>query len=999
VRKTKRSIFLYRRKSFFAIIFLFLSFAFLYNQSIKNYLIDQADHYYKIGEYQKSLNVLNKANNIFGNDSIFKASILERLGLIYWNNGNLEESLNFYKQALFIASELKLSKEIVNIQGIINIHDLYNKGKQFRQIGKYQESIDSFKLAINIAKQINNVEHEIKCLRQLGAVYYLLDDKINYLKLISESFNKAVRINLIREEGYSAFNLGVYYWSIDDYSKALHYFNIAYEISPRYGNKEDQSESLMSIGIVYRDMGLYDKALEYLQSALRIDNQLENHNQIINDLNNIGITLRKRGYINNSISDYNLSLSNYSQALGLAIKIGDKLNESRILNNIGSLLTYLNRYDAAIEYLKIAYEKAKAINDFEIMSISLNNLGIVNTNLGNYGESIKYYRDSISIAQKLNRGQTLWEAYFEMGNSYKKQKYNDLALKYYKISISIIEDIRAKINQEDYKASYLGTDKRLNVYQSLIDLLISLNKGSANSQFNYDAFYYLERAKARSLLDSLEVSNVDIDKEINFKLLNKENDILNDISHLYLNLFNEDLSISQIKTLNDNLIIKEEQYDELKREIRTTSPSYAELKFPKIILFKESQILLPNSHSAFIAYCLGTTKGYAFAVTKKGLKLFDIPSSQQLQKKVADYLRSLTDKDNLNFDINHELYDILVSPGLDKNIKTIIICPDGILNFLPFEALKCSDAKDDWLINRYSISYTPSLSSLRELISRKRRKASGLSKYIFLVGDPDYGDHEVDPILQSNSLEGFYNGTPLKLGRLEHSRLELTKISALFDKRKTLSLYRQEANEQLIKNQNLNGYKIIHFAAHTLIDDKNPGRSSIILALNQNSEEDGFLQMREIFNLKMNADLVTLSACETGLGQLIHGEGIVGLNRAFFFAGANAVLMSLWAVHDEASSQLMERFYFHLKKGRSISDALRSAKIEMINSKNLSHPFYWAGFIVTGNANKVIFPNKSTTWILLIIFIFGVITVSLAVLNKKRKFSKIARSESLLSQP
>jgi CHAT domain-containing protein len=256
-----------------------------------------------------------------------------------------------------------------------------------------------------------------------------------------------------------------------------------------------------------------------------------------------------------------------------------------------------------------------------------------------------------------------------------------------------------------------------------------------------------------------------------------------------------------------------------------------------------------------------------------------------------------------------------------------------------------------------------------------------------LIGDPDYGDHEVDPTQQSNSLEGFYNGTPIKLSRLEHSRGELINIAALFNKNKTFSLYRQEASELLIKNQNLNGYKIIHFAAHTLIDDKNPGRSSIILALNRNSEEDGFLQMREIFNLKMNADLVTLSACETGLGQLIHGEGIVGLNRAFFFAGANAVLMSLWAVHDEASSLLMERFYFHLRKGRSISDALRSAKIEMISSKYLSHPFYWAGFIVTGNANKVIFPNKWTAWILLIIFIIGSITASLAVLHKKRKIS------------
>jgi CHAT domain-containing protein len=226
------------------------------------------------------------------------------------------------------------------------------------------------------------------------------------------------------------------------------------------------------------------------------------------------------------------------------------------------------------------------------------------------------------------------------------------------------------------------------------------------------------------------------------------------------------------------------------------------------------------------------------------------------------------------------------------------------------------------------------------------------------------------------------------LGRLNHSRSELNNITALFKANRTITLYRKEASEKAIKYKNLIGYKIIHFAAHTLIDDKNPGRSSIILALGQEGDEDGFLQMREIFNLKMNADLVTLSACETGLGQLIHGEGIVGLNRAFFFAGANAVLMSLWAVHDEASSQLMERFYFYIKKGNSISDALRSAKIEMISSKNLSHPFYWAGFIAIGNANKVIFPNRSATWILAALFATIVTAVAFLLLINNRKLTQ-----------
>jgi CHAT domain-containing protein len=142
-----------------------------------------------------------------------------------------------------------------------------------------------------------------------------------------------------------------------------------------------------------------------------------------------------------------------------------------------------------------------------------------------------------------------------------------------------------------------------------------------------------------------------------------------------------------------------------------------------------------------------------------------------------------------------------------------------------------------------------------------------------------------------------------------------------------------------------------------LIDDKKPGRSSIILALDKDQNEDGLLRMKEIYNLDLNSDLVTLSACQTGLGQLIRGEGIEGINRAFFYAGASSVLMSLWAVNDQATYQLMERFYTHLRSSDSIMNALRKAKLEMINSGVLSHPYYWAGFIVSGKANHTIFPN------------------------------------------
>ncbi len=160
----------------------------------------------------------------------------------------------------------------------------------------------------------------------------------------------------------------------------------------------------------------------------------------------------------------------------------------------------------------------------------------------------------------------------------------------------------------------------------------------------------------------------------------------------------------------------------------------------------------------------------------------------------------------------------------------------------------------------------------------------------------------------------------------------------------------------------LNKYRVLHFASHALIDDKKPVRSAILLALDEDPAEDGLLQTREIYNLKINANLVILSACQTGLGQFIRGEGIEGLNRAFFYSGASSVLISLWSVNDQATSRLMFEFYRSLRIPKTPIQALREAKIEMIHSRTISHPFYWAGFIITGDADSKIFDSNFKYW-------------------------------------
>jgi CHAT domain-containing protein len=296
------------------------------------------------------------------------------------------------------------------------------------------------------------------------------------------------------------------------------------------------------------------------------------------------------------------------------------------------------------------------------------------------------------------------------------------------------------------------------------------------------------------------------------------------------------------------------------------------------------------------------------------------------------------------------------------------------------------------LIKNYNISYASSISSYSEIVKRKKSNGEKPRKDILAFGDPYFGNPKTkengDDVFQDFFSSNVYSAGALNFYRLKYSGMEIDKIAPLFKKSKTTVFLRKNASEDQLKKPGLNleNYKIIHFATHSIIDNNIPARSSIVLSLDEDPTEDGFLQMREIYNLKLNSDLVTLSSCQTGLGELIRGEGIEGINRAFFYAGASSVLMSLWAVNDQASYQLMERFYYHICSSESIKNALRKAKLEMINSGVLSHPYYWAGFIASGKTDKVIFPslrNKFLFFGSVFLLASGLIVVTAANFRKK----------------
>ncbi len=953
------------------LFFIFLCTIPIYSKDNNNTSIDQyeklileAEDFRSNGQYEKTIEILEKIFELKQKipDKKKEIGVFFELGTMYWNIGNLKMATKQYSKALSIAKSNSLIVQEEKSKKALDIGSLYDLGKKYRALGDYQKSIASFQEAIKLSQEIGSMDHEVKCLRQLSITYWDINDFYKYFHLNEKAFKIAQILKHKKEEGRCLKNLGLFYWKLAYFSKAIDYYEKALSIAEQNNDNGMIPDYLNHIGVIYRNIGNYEKSLDYLTRAFNKAQELNDADLLSMILNNIGNTYRDKGLLLSEKEDFYLALNYHERSLAIAKQNNDINTEIEVLNNLGSVYTDLENYQKALDYFQLGYKKAEEIQDLESIGMILNNIGIVYYNQGNYEESTKYYQKAIDLAQKLKGGQILWEAFFELGNSYAKQNKYFEALKNYKNSIRIVENIRSQLTLEELKASYLGTDKRIEAYHNLIHILVALHDENNELGYDREAFNYLERAKARAFLDSLEVSQVDISLGINFKLKNREKELMKDISNIYNKLLAAELTSEEIDSLQQQLTEKENELETLKREIRSKSPDYADLKYPEIISLKETQKELLDKKSAFIAYTIGNEDSYGFSITKNSMKIFPIPKKSEIQNLISVYLKTIADKDTEDFSPGYELFKILVLPGLDQNIKEITFIPADILNFLPFETLITQKHSIHWLIEDYKIDYVPSISSYREIIQRKKTAKSKRPYDILAFGDPDYGPVESETN-GDDIFQNFYSSSAFNFYRLKYSGIEIDKIKSLFKRNKEEIFVRDAATESQLKNLDLDDFKIIHFAAHSLIDDEIPARSSIVLSLKNDTMEDGFVQMREIYNLKLNADLVTLSACQTGLGQYIRGEGIEGLNRAFFFAGSSSVLMSLWAVNDQATYQLMERFYTHLRSSSQIVNSLREAKLEMINSETVSHPYYWAGFIVSGEANYVVFPKNLGRWL------------------------------------
>ncbi|UCC40682.1 MAG: CHAT domain-containing protein [Candidatus Aminicenantes bacterium] len=928
----------------------------LYDSAVKS-----CEKYRKAGDFYRAIDAFRQAREFareMGNKKE-EADCLVNLGLLYWNISRLNESKKKYEQALRLAQLYKMRNELKECQIILDIYRLYSAGKEYRSKGKYQKSINSFQRAIDLAKKTGNKEHEERCLRSLSVTYWELKDFKMYLSMNEKALVIAQYLNNKKEEGKCLYNIGLFYQQLENYSKALNCYEEALIIAKSLGNKQSQSACLNNIGNIYLDIGDYDKSLPLLMEALAIDKQLGIDVHI--ELNNIGETFRKKGISTGKKEAFYNALIYLEDSLELTKKAGDKETEIYVLNNIGMVHLDLKRYDDALDYFHEGHERAEELQDIYMKGMLLNNIGIVKFNQGNFKISKMFFQQAINIALEIKGNQILWEAFFGLGQCYEKGNEFSQAITCYKKSVNIIDYMRSHIFLDANKTVFIRN--KFKVYEHLINLLHRLSINDSSHDYFKEIFYVVERAKARALLESIGESRVDLENKISPKLKKIEREISKRITSIIYDLCRLDHHEEKRRELLCGLQKEEDEYLRLISRIRAEIPEVASLVSPRPSRVEQAQKLLAEN-TALIEYFLGDNQSFMFFITARGYSLYKLPSRHELEKSLKAYLKILStppERKFLGILAAKRIYEELLFP-IEENsgyIENLIIIPDGILYYLPFETLiqhtPNPSSERNFLIKKYKISYAPSSSVL--LYMSKNRPYYESPKDLLAFGNPSYTIKSPSSKKRRKAdvetLSELYLDQGFDFSPLPYSKKEISEISNYFNEEKRDVYIKDEAREEIFKRVPLKDYKIIHFACHGFLSEEFPFRSALVLSLDEDPQEDGFLQVREIYNHRLKANLIVLSACQTGRGKLEKGEGVLGLPRVFFYAGAKSVVLSLWKINDTSTAEFMNHFYCSLSRGNDVAQALRLAKLKMINSK-YRHPFYWAAFVINGDSNSSI---------------------------------------------
>lgn len=925
--------------------------------------------YLRTGRFQDATESLQKAFAIHEklDDKESSGFDLTILGYAYVSMSKYDEALQAEEKAL------KIHESIDNRKGIAMTLRGFGLVHYFR--GEYEPSLDFYQRGLAIATEIGDQENEARLFADLGELFWLQGDFDRALEYLDRAIQIAEKINNARLVATSKGGKGLIYWHQGDLKKALEEFNHCTTLFKQIGSEGSLATNYFNLGAVQSELGNYREAQELIGKSLEMAVELK-------DRGLEGVCLNALGEIHKDLGEFDLAIDYIKKSLRIAQEIGEKREQAFGLRDIGEIYERTEKYPQALEYYQKSLKLSEETGEKRAIGRGLSDIGVIYAKLGKHELAMQNYRKALEILEpignKQNIGRTLmrigyeqytkgeldkaeetlmksvlvlrevgdpqmlWPALHQLAIVYRDTNRKTEAIKYLKEAVDLFEKVRNEIQLPEQKSGYL--EDKLEVYEDLLQLLLSEENIS-------EAFEYTQRSKARAFLDLLAESKIIPEAGLNKELLDQKRKLVTALvtteKSIQAELDKDNPDSAVIRNLESKRNGIDDQYSKLISDIRNSNPRFADLQYPIPLKLTEAQTLLDEG-TMLLEYFVGKNHSVLFEIANNDVHVHPIAGEKQLSKLIHALREQLQKPENVlqlseqshseYVKSAYDLYLKLMKPAeLNLQSKTrILIAPDGALNYLPFESLLTKKITNNaidfrnlpYLAVKYEIEYVPSASVFSALHKNVQNSVSE-QKALLAIAVPN-SDAAVDP-------------------PLPFAKSEVESIAHFYPSSDVTLLIGGQATEENLKKMELNQYRNLHFASHGLINETRPQLSALVLSAPSKGKEDGYLTMREVFDLNLHANLVVLSACKTGLGSQIRGEGVTGLYRAFLCAGTSSVLVSLWNVNDKSAAQLMTSFYRNMEKeGMSKSAALKQARLEMIR-KGFSHPYYWSTFILIGN--------------------------------------------------
>ena len=870
-------------------------------------------------------------------------------------------------QLITEGSATSLSKAIEKFESArVLLHSLNNTlgeaallsitGSAYFLLGQTQQAIEKYEQSLPLFRAAGDKKGEAAALLQLGQLHMTLGEMQKALDRFGQALPLFRAAGERQGEVITLSSIGSLHMFLGKSEEALSYYQQAMELARATGFPESEAAALAALGPLYNDLGEPEKAKKSLEQALSVYRAL-------NFRRGQALTLVSLGLLHSFEREPQEALKYNEQALPLFRAEHDRYGEGLALFGICWNRVSSGDYQKGLDYCAQARALQRSIGDGHTEAMTLKQIAVGELNRGNFAAS-----------------QTAIES-----------------------AIANVESVRTKVVNPEYRLSFFAGSQ--DYYAFYIDLLMRLHMQHLEGGYDGKALQASERARARSLLDTLKEANADIRQGVDPALLQRERKTqsrLNARAQAQMELLSGPHTEAQAKAIAEEVEMLIKDLQQIETEIRQTSPHYAALMQPQPLTLKEIQTQVLDQYTVLLEYSLGEERSYLWVVTSSSITSYELAKRDEIETAAGHFYNLLNVR---NKDVKGEtskqravrvakadleipvaaasLSRMVLGPAAGQlGKKRLMIVADGALYFVPFAALPVvsggAASIPRPLIADHEIVNLPSASTLSvvrgEVAGRPPapRSVVALADPVFMKDDervkrirdkqlrdspkspneaPVRGENTIDRQLVKATEDTGVATEGMYVPRLPGTRQEAEQIVAMVRTAEGRLALDFAASRETATNAELSQYRYVHFSTHGLLNSVHPELSGVVFSLvNERGEaQDGFLRAHEIFNLKFPAEVVVLSACQTGIGKDIRGEGLVSLTRGFMHAGAPRVVVSLWDVSDWGTTELMVRFYHGmLKEGMRPAAALRAAQVSLMNDKRWASPYYWASFTLQG---------------------------------------------------